>query len=79
MTLHAVGIPPAPNPSPRHAVGVSSSRRGGEPVERVARFNNHNDPNSRPPFRQHPYYYPAIKILVLLVAVYFAARILGYL
>ena len=25
------------------------------------------DPNARPPFRQHPYYYPAIKILVLLV------------
>lgn len=37
------------------------------------------DPNARPPFREHPYYYPAIKILVLLVAVYFAARFLGYL
>jgi hypothetical protein len=38
-----------------------------------------NDPNARPPFRQHPFYYPAIKIVVLLVAVYFAARFLGYL
>ena len=37
------------------------------------------DPNARPPFREHPYYYPAIKILVLLIAIYFAARFLGYL
>ena len=37
------------------------------------------DPNHAPPFRQHPYYYPAIKSVVLLVAVYFAARFLGYL
>ena len=38
-----------------------------------------NDPNARPPFRRHPYYYPAIKIIVLACAVYFAARFLGYL
>jgi len=38
-----------------------------------------SDPNARPPFRQHPYYDPAIKIVVLLCAVYVAARLLGYL
>ena len=38
-----------------------------------------DDPNARPPFRRHPYYYPVIKILVLACAVYLAARILGYL
>ena len=35
------------------------------------------DPNARPPFRQHPYYHVAVRILVLLVADYFAARFLG--
>ena len=38
-----------------------------------------NDPNARPPFREHPYYYPALKIVVLLCGVYLAARFLGYL
>ena len=37
------------------------------------------DPSERPPFRQHPYYYPTLKVVVVLVAVYFAARFLGYL
>jgi hypothetical protein len=37
------------------------------------------DPNERPPFRQHPYYYPALKIIVVLAAIYFAARFMGYL
>ena len=38
-----------------------------------------SDPNARPPFREHPYYYPAIKIVVILGAIYLAARFLGYL
>jgi len=29
-----VGIPPTPNPSPHHAGGVSSTRRGGESAQR---------------------------------------------
>lgn len=37
------------------------------------------DPNARPPFRKHPYYYPAIKIIVLICAVYFVSRFLGLL
>ena len=37
------------------------------------------DPNARPPFRQHPYYYPVLKRVVLVCAAYFAARFLGYL
>jgi len=37
------------------------------------------DPNVRPPFWRHRYYYLAIKLLVLACAVYFAARLLGYL
>jgi hypothetical protein len=37
------------------------------------------DPNARPPFRKHPYYYVALKVVVLVCAVYFAARLLGYL
>ncbi len=37
------------------------------------------DPNARPPFWKHRYYYLAIKILVLLCAVYFALRLLKYL
>lgn len=37
------------------------------------------DPNARPPFWQHRYYYLAIKLLVLACAAYFAARLLGYL
>ena len=32
------------------------------------------DPNARPPFRQHPYYYPVLKGVVLVCAAYFAAR-----
>ena len=38
-----------------------------------------SDPNARPPFRQHPYYYIAIKILVIACAIYLAARFLRYL
>ena len=37
------------------------------------------DPNARPPFREHPYYYPILKGVVLVCAAYFAARWLGYL
>jgi hypothetical protein len=37
------------------------------------------DPDTRPPFRQHRYYYPTIKILVIACALYLAARFLGYL
>ena len=36
------------------------------------------DPNARPPFWQHRYYYLALKVLVLACAVYLAARLLGY-
>ena len=36
------------------------------------------DPNARPPFREHPYYYPAIKIIVLACRLV-AARCYGYL
>jgi hypothetical protein len=38
-----------------------------------------NDPNARPPFREHPYSYPALKLVVVLCAIYLAARFLGYL
>lgn len=38
-----------------------------------------SDPNARPPFRQHPYYYPALKIIVLACGLYLAARLMGYL
>lgn len=37
------------------------------------------DPDVRPPFWKHRYYYLALKIIVLLCGVYFALRILGYL
>ena len=37
------------------------------------------DPNERPPFRKHPYYYPILKGVVLVCAAYFGARFLGYL
>ena len=37
------------------------------------------DPNARPPFRRHPYYYLTIKLLVLACAAYLGARFLGYL
>jgi hypothetical protein len=47
--------------------------------QRADTMTNNRDPNARPPFREHPYYYPAIKIIVLAAAVYFAARFLGYL
>jgi hypothetical protein len=36
-----------------------------------------NDPNARPPFREHPYYSPALKFVVVLCAIYLAARFLG--
>ena len=38
-----------------------------------------SDPNARLPFRQQPYYYFGIKLLVSACAIYLAARILGYL
>ena len=37
------------------------------------------DPNARPPFYRHRYYYLAIKIIVLLCGVYLALRVFGYL
>jgi hypothetical protein len=37
------------------------------------------DPNARPPFYRHRYYYLAVKIVVVLCALYFALRLLGYL
>jgi hypothetical protein len=42
-------------------------------------MTNQADPNAKPPFYRHRYYYLAIKIIVLVCAVYFAARLLGYL
>jgi hypothetical protein len=33
----------------------------------------------RPPFRNHPYYYPILKVVVLICALYFALRIFGVL
>ena len=36
-----------------------------------------NDPRVRPPFWQHRYYYLALKILVLIVALGVALRLLG--
>jgi hypothetical protein len=36
------------------------------------------DPNARPPFWQHRYYYLALKIGVLIVALVVALRLLGY-
>jgi len=35
-----------------------------------------SDPG-RPPFRNHPYYYPAIKIVLLACALYLALRLFG--
>jgi hypothetical protein len=37
------------------------------------------DPNARPPFWKHRYYYMALKIVVLAAGIYFAVRLLGYL
>ena len=37
-----------------------------------------NDPNVRPPFWRHRYYYLALKIIVLVAGIYFAGRLLGY-
>ena len=37
------------------------------------------DPNARPPFWEHRYYYLALKIIVILCAVYLALRLAGYL
>jgi hypothetical protein len=31
----------------------------------------------RPPFRNHPYYYPILKTVVLVCGLYFALRIFG--
>jgi hypothetical protein len=36
-----------------------------------------SDPRVRPPFWQHRYYYLALKIAVLAVGLYVAARLLG--
>jgi hypothetical protein len=36
------------------------------------------DPNARPPFWRHRYYYLALKIIVLLCAVYFTLQLAGY-
>lgn len=33
----------------------------------------------RPPFRDHPFYYPAIKIIVLVCGLYLALRLFGVL
>lgn len=33
----------------------------------------------RPPFRDHPVYYPALKIIVLACALYLALRLFGVL
>jgi hypothetical protein len=38
-----------------------------------------SDPNVRPPFWKHRYYYLTLKIVVLACALYFAVRLLGYL
>ena len=35
------------------------------------------DPNERPPFWRHRYYYLAIKIIVLAAAILIAGRLLG--
>jgi hypothetical protein len=37
-----------------------------------------SDPNARPPFWQHRYYYLAIKIIVVVCGAYVAARLLAY-
>jgi hypothetical protein len=37
------------------------------------------DPNARPPFWRHRYYYLALKIIVILCAVYLALRLAAYL
>ncbi|HEY5829192.1 MAG TPA: hypothetical protein VIV01_12585 [Hyphomicrobiaceae bacterium] len=36
------------------------------------------DPNERPPFWRHRYYYMALKIGVLVVGIVVALRLLGY-
>ena len=36
------------------------------------------DPNARPPFWRHRYYYLALKIGVLVVGIVVALRLLGY-
>ena len=38
-----------------------------------------SDPDVRPPFWKHRYYYLGLKIIVLTCAVYFTLRVLGYL
>jgi hypothetical protein len=37
------------------------------------------DPNARPPFWRHRYYYAALKIIILVCAVYLTLRLAGYL
>jgi hypothetical protein len=36
------------------------------------------DPNARPPFWRHRYYYLALKIIVVVAALVVALRLLGY-
>ena len=38
-----------------------------------------SDPDVRPPFWKHRYYYLGLQIIVLAWAVYFPLRVLGYL
>jgi hypothetical protein len=38
-----------------------------------------SDPDVRPPFWRHRYYYLVLKLAVLAVALYVAARFIGYL
>jgi hypothetical protein len=38
-----------------------------------------NDDPGRPPFRSHPLYYPALKIILLGCALYLALRLFGVL
>ena len=37
-----------------------------------------SDPNARPPFWKHRYYYLALKIIVLAAGILIAGRLLGY-
>ena len=41
-------------------------------------MTNQSDPNARPPFWRHRYYYLALKIVVLVAALAIALRLLGF-
>jgi hypothetical protein len=45
----------------------------------VAPMTGTTDPNARPPFWRHRYYYTALKIIVLVCAIYLTLRLAGYL